>query len=241
MHFKVEVYILKWEHRDQSEKKEMQHVLEQNQQWQKKTGLWWNTFFYSMDMQLQHAFHKALRAHLDPTETSSRRPHRILPVAPWPDLTADIYTFLAADTVFCTYWPSATIITQPVGSWLLFHYTCKNVELTRLQSGCFHVSVYPCGIDVQLTSDKQRRRTLPKGVFLPGFFAIVVQLDSHGPQENTDRNAPVGLPNGLYPDLYFGFTLIDVKMSISASYSRKSQQSDGIPPETAEVSGRKPF
>lgn len=117
----------------------------------------------------------------------------------------------------------------------------KYVELTRLWSGCFHLSVCPRGIAIWLTSEKQRCRTLPKSAFLPGFFIIMVQLDSHGPQENIDRNAPVGLQNGLYPALSFGFTLTDVKMIISASYSRKSQQSDGIPPEAAGVSGGKPF
>lgn len=173
----------------------------------KKTRLSWNTFLCSTSNQLQHTSftkpwwltHTLQKWTADfHTECSSFHPA----------VTAGyIYTFLATDKVFCIYWQSATVITQPVGGWLPSIIYAKYLEPTRLWSGCFHPLVCSCGSAVWLTADKQCR-ILPKCAFCQVSSSQWCSWTTYGPQKNVYINVPKALQNGLYPALSLGFTLI---------------------------------
>lgn len=116
-----------------------------------------------MDIQLQRALHKALRADPDPTQMKSRLPHKILLVVPW------------LDCRYLHFWQQTPYFvptdSQPPPLPSLWVADCFSIirleyaELTRLWSGCSHLSVYPCGSAIWLTSDKQQCRIPPKSVF----------------------------------------------------------------------------
>lgn len=173
----------------------------------KKTRLSWNTFLCSTSNQLQHTSftkpwwltHTLQKWTADfHTECSSFHPA----------VTAGyIYTFLATDKVFCIYWQSATVITQPVGGWLPSIIYAKYLEPTRLWSGCFHPLVCSCGSAVWLTADKKQCRILPKCAFCQVSSSQWCSWTTYGPQKNVYINVPKALQNGLYPALSLGFTL----------------------------------
>lgn len=169
----------------------------------KKTRLSWNTLFYNANNQLQHmSFTKPwwLTQTLQKWTADFHTERCQLP----PAVTAGyIYTFLATDTVFCTYWQSAPDITQPVGGWLPSIIYAKYVALTRLWSGCFHLLVYPCGNAVWPTADKQQCRILPKCVFCQVSSLQWCSWTIHGPQKKCICERPRSSPEWAVPSLVF--------------------------------------